>query len=221
MQNDLATKSLIEFLSFNKLAAYGVDLKTQAIIYWNQRAEHELGYPSKQVLGKPCYKVLCGISSNFKCENNCRHVVLGKKKTGGSIDLALLKHKTGLLKTVSLVHLLFPGAYSGDSVLLHVFKSKGSEANIEGLKALFPLLEADDHSQDSSMVDLIPAHSSLTPRELEITGLLATGRTTEEIELELTISRTTVRNHIQNILSKTGSHNRLQAVAYAYRNNLI
>ena len=219
MQNDQATKSLIEFLSFNKLAAYGVDLKTQVIVYWNQRAEHELGYPPDEVLGKPCYRVVCGISDNFKCENDCRHVVLGKKKTGGSIDLALLKHKTGFLKTVTLVHLLFPGAYTGDAVLLHVFKEKGSKANIDGLKTFF--LESDRHSQDSSMVDSIPAHSSLTPRELEITSLLAHGSTTEEIESELTITRTTVRNHIQNILSKTGSHNRLQAVAYAYRNNLI
>jgi DNA-binding NarL/FixJ family response regulator len=31
----------------------------------------------------------------------------------------------------------------------------------------------------------------------------------------------TVRNHIQHLISKLGLHSQIEAVAYAYRNNLV
>ena len=61
----------------------------------------------------------------------------------------------------------------------------------------------------------------LTEREIQVLVLLARGEGTNSIAKELTISKTTARNHIQNILPKLGVHTRLEAVAHALRHRLV
>ena len=63
--------------------------------------------------------------------------------------------------------------------------------------------------------------AGLSPREREILGLLADGRTQGQIATELVISSKTVATHIQHILSKLGVHTRAQAVALAFRRGLV
>jgi DNA-binding NarL/FixJ family response regulator len=63
--------------------------------------------------------------------------------------------------------------------------------------------------------------SKLTPRELEILRLLANGMGQEEIALQLFISRKTVATHIEHVLQKLGVRSRAQAVALAYREDLV
>jgi two-component system nitrate/nitrite response regulator NarL len=55
-------------------------------------------------------------------------------------------------------------------------------------------------------------HRGLTPREQHILDLLTRGLETHQIVRELGVSQSTVRTHIQNILSKLGVHTRLEAV---------
>jgi len=64
-------------------------------------------------------------------------------------------------------------------------------------------------------------HTSLSPREREILGLLADGRTQSQIASDLVISSKTVATHIQHILSKLGVNTRAQAVALAFRRGLV
>jgi two-component system nitrate/nitrite response regulator NarL len=66
-----------------------------------------------------------------------------------------------------------------------------------------------------------PDTSGLSPREREILGLLADGRTQTQIAAELVISSKTVATHIQHILSKLGVNTRAQAVALAFRRGLV
>ncbi|MFD9406339.1 response regulator [Streptomyces sp. NPDC059989] len=61
----------------------------------------------------------------------------------------------------------------------------------------------------------------LTPRELEIWQLLATGLDNAEIALELDISVSTVKNHITGIFGKLGVRDRAQAVIAAYESGLV
>jgi DNA-binding NarL/FixJ family response regulator len=61
----------------------------------------------------------------------------------------------------------------------------------------------------------------LTRRESEVLGLMAEGATNEEVADRLFISRNTVRNHVQNILTKLGAHSRLEAVVIATRTGLV
>ena len=64
-------------------------------------------------------------------------------------------------------------------------------------------------------------HGDLTPRELEILGMLAKGMSTEGISSSLFLSEHTVRNHVRNILAKLGAHSKLEAVAVAARDGIV
>ena len=61
----------------------------------------------------------------------------------------------------------------------------------------------------------------LTLREQEILGMLAMGKSGNEIADELHIAPLTVRTHIRNLMSKMGVHSRLEAVAFGLKNGII
>ena len=61
----------------------------------------------------------------------------------------------------------------------------------------------------------------LTPREREVLGLLAEGLAADAIAKELFISKKTVGTHLEHIFTKLGVRSRAQAVAVAYRNELV
>jgi len=54
---------------------------------------------------------------------------------------------------------------------------------------------------------------SLTPRELEVLRLVATGLSNREIAAELVIATATVKKHIATIFSKLSVNRRTQAIA--------
>jgi pimeloyl-ACP methyl ester carboxylesterase/DNA-binding CsgD family transcriptional regulator len=60
----------------------------------------------------------------------------------------------------------------------------------------------------------------LTPREIEILGLLVAGQSNRKIADGLVLSERTVARHIANIYEKTGSHGRAEVTAYALRHRL-
>ena len=63
--------------------------------------------------------------------------------------------------------------------------------------------------------------STLTTRELEVLEHLAEGLSNQAIADKLAVSLNTVRNHVQNVLTKLHAHSRLEAVAAAVRQGLI
>lgn len=58
----------------------------------------------------------------------------------------------------------------------------------------------------------------LSPRELEIAGLIAEGLSNKEIGEKLFLTNGTVRNHISAILEKTGLEHRTQIAVYYLKN---
>jgi len=60
----------------------------------------------------------------------------------------------------------------------------------------------------------------LTQREVEILGLIAQGLTNGEIADRLFLSNHTIKTHINRIFAKTGSRDRVAAIAYAQRHNI-
>jgi DNA-binding NarL/FixJ family response regulator len=63
--------------------------------------------------------------------------------------------------------------------------------------------------------------AAITPREAEVLRLLSCGMTNRAIADTLSISPTTVRNHIEHLLSKLGAHSKLEAVVTAARTGMI
>jgi DNA-binding CsgD family transcriptional regulator len=61
----------------------------------------------------------------------------------------------------------------------------------------------------------------LSPREIEVLRLLATGASTQAIADALFISHATARTHVTNILRKLEVSSRGAAVAYAYQHGLV
>jgi two-component system nitrate/nitrite response regulator NarL len=61
----------------------------------------------------------------------------------------------------------------------------------------------------------------LSPRQRQVLGLLAEGTPAREIATRLDLAEATVRNHIRLILRKLGCHSQLEAVAVAFRLNLL
>jgi two-component system nitrate/nitrite response regulator NarL len=63
--------------------------------------------------------------------------------------------------------------------------------------------------------------AALTQRERECLSLLVAGLDTTAMMRELGVSRTTVRTHLQAVLSKLDVHSRLEAASFAVRHNLV
>jgi two-component system, NarL family, response regulator LiaR len=68
-----------------------------------------------------------------------------------------------------------------------------------------------------------PDHSlpdGLTPREREVLGLIAAGRSNKRIALELGVAEKTVKTHVGHVLAKLGVSDRTQAALVAVRAGL-
>lgn len=64
------------------------------------------------------------------------------------------------------------------------------------------------------------SEEKLSPRELEVLGLITKGLTNKEIGNQLDITENTVKKHLQNILEKLHLGNRVQAAAFALEKGL-
>lgn len=66
-----------------------------------------------------------------------------------------------------------------------------------------------------------PEVTELTPREREVTRMVARGMSTEEVARELIIGEATVRTHLYRVRTKLGVRDRAELVSLAYRTGLI
>ena len=64
-------------------------------------------------------------------------------------------------------------------------------------------------------VVLVRPRNPLTPRELDVLSIVASGVPLQEAAAKLHLTPGTVRNYISVILRKTGARNRLEAVRIA------
>ena len=72
---------------------------------------------------------------------------------------------------------------------------------------------------EGSATEPLPDYD-LTPREYEVLGLLVQGLSNTEISHELSVTHSTVKAHVSNILSKMGASSRAEAVSLAIRHKL-
>jgi DNA-binding NarL/FixJ family response regulator len=63
--------------------------------------------------------------------------------------------------------------------------------------------------------------AELTERELEVLTLVAEGLSTTEVADKLYVSKSTVKFHVSNLLTKLGLRDRLQLAVYAHRAGVV
>jgi DNA-binding NarL/FixJ family response regulator len=77
------------------------------------------------------------------------------------------------------------------------------------------LFEKAVAAPDSPAAPLSPELAELTPRELEVLRLIATGANNREIAEQLYIAERTVKNHVTSILNRLNLRDRTQAALFA------
>jgi DNA-binding CsgD family transcriptional regulator len=101
-----------------------------------------------------------------------------------------------------------------DTVAMELDAARGVFAE---LGAAPDLARLDSLAPDGTSFDT----HGLTPRELEVLRLVATGATNKAIAAGLVLSERTVDRHVSNIFTKLGVSSRAAATAYAYENQLV
>jgi NarL family two-component system response regulator LiaR len=89
---------------------------------------------------------------------------------------------------------------------------------VNGQRAMMLATKPPRPSHDPNMELRI---GTLSRREREILGLLASGWSNRRIAQERFLSLHTVRTHVQSILVKLGVHSKLEAVAFAYQHGMV
>jgi ATP/maltotriose-dependent transcriptional regulator MalT len=100
----------------------------------------------------------------------------------------------------------------------------GAALELAAARAAFERLgAAPDAARAGRLMSDVPptlAHR-LTPRELQVLRLVATGKTNRAIADTLVVSERTVDRHVSNIFTKLDVASRAAATAYAYRHRLV
>jgi two-component system response regulator DegU len=78
-----------------------------------------------------------------------------------------------------------------------------------------------EEREERGEVPALPLLDELTPRELEVLGLVAQGKTNQEIAKSLFISGATAKVHVQRIIRKLRVSDRTQAVVRAFELGLV
>lgn len=63
--------------------------------------------------------------------------------------------------------------------------------------------------------------TELSPREVEVLGLMVRGRSNKQVASELQIAEDTAKNHVKNILKKLGAQDRTHAATEAIQRGII
>jgi ATP/maltotriose-dependent transcriptional regulator MalT len=96
------------------------------------------------------------------------------------------------------------------------FELEAARGVFAGLQAAPDLARVEALTRAAASTD----PSGLTPRELEVLRLVASGKSNREIASELVLSEHTVARHLQNIYAKLGVSSRTAASAYAFARGL-
>ena len=141
--------------------------------------------------------------------------------------LAALRRALGLWQELQAP---YPAARTRGSIALAcraLGDEDGAALELDAARAAFERLEAApdlahvDALRARPLVSAAASRGGLTPRELTVLTLVATGRTNRQIAAELHLSEKTVDRHVSNIFAKLDVPSRAAATAYAFRHRLL
>lgn len=185
------------------------------IVLWNESAEKILGHPAREVLGKACCEVMHGRddAGNLYCLPNCN--VMSMVRLGQRVQNYDIQTHTRIGQCVwlNVSTLTLPGSRPGQEIVVHLFRDITSKHRLKEL--------VGERGGGGVILESNNGGPDLTRRELQILRMVAEGLKTQPIAEKLNISEATVRNHVQNILTKLEAHSRLEAVALAMKHRLL
>jgi len=161
------------------------------IIDLNRAATEQTGYNREDVVGRTPLEVGIGKGELVKVLDSLINLFSGESVRGAQYRVI---RKDGTE---------FP-------VLVDISVIKDSEGNpISGVVVLKDLTEREQ------------IEAQLGDRELAILRMISNGTTTSEIATRLSLSEATIKRDVRDILDKFGVRNRSEAVAEAYKRNLV
>jgi PAS domain S-box-containing protein len=207
--------NLAQLLATTADGGFAIDAEGR-IVVWNHAAENMLGYTAREAVGRPCCDLLMGHDDNGNrlCCRGCygRDLVRMRDQVH-NFDMRA-RTKAGSMIWVNVSTLMVSSDGIGD-MTVHLLR------DVTATREILAVIR-ERLSTPASLVAAAPdGNGALTRRELEILRIISTGLNTKGAAEKLHVSPATVRNHVQNILSKLGAHSRLEAVAYATRHHLI
>lgn len=206
--------------------AYAVDAN-QRIIYWDPGCEELFGHSANWVLGRPCCDVMCGknpVTGASFCKRDCSVAKMASGEANNAPNSFSIKskNKAGKDITLSVNVALVPSPCKKGWIVMHLLNRSMARDVVTSIDYA---LSSDKHASPSKSYDISIGKDEevlrLTKRELQVLQLLAEGISLQNIGKRLSISLTTVRNHMQHIQKRLGVHSQTEAVAYAYRHNLV
>jgi len=143
---------------------------------------------------------------------------LAPPSDGAAPAIVLLSSDPQPVWTTQALRLGVRAVLPRDASAAEVLAAVGAASN--GLAVL------DPHDLEGLLAASSPAPSSaensvLTPRELEVLGMLAEGAANKHIAWKLGISEHTVKFHVASILGKLNAATRTEAVAIGMRKGMI
>src|SRR5574337_883937 len=184
------------------------------ILFCNQAAETILEASAQQVVGQECREFFNGRDSNGNqlCQWPCPlKMSLSRGDLIQHFEMAT-RTRTGKPLWIDVSCVALPCNDNQPPTVVHLFRDVTAAHQLEVL--VRQQLAQTQLAMSEKTVSPVSSIGELTRRELQVVTLMRTGATTAAIAEQLFISKTTVRNHIQNIFSKLKVHSRLEAVAY-------
>lgn len=220
-------KRLFQSLARTNDGAFIID-GHHRIIFWNQAAEKILGHTAEEVNGRQCYEILGGRDERGRtlCQRFCRVTIQAERGNVLPNQDVFVHTQTGEGRWLNVTTFVYPVEDKTIApVIVHVFRdateNKSYQHFVNQVLSASERLQEEDGHQIISSTPTEPQADGLTAREWQVLELLAQGLSTNEIANTLTISPSTVRNHVQSVLEKLEVHSRLEAIAYAYQHGMI
>jgi len=191
------------------------------VVSWNEAAERLLGRSAADAVGRHCHEVMHGLTPAGAplCGPDCAVVALCRQGNAPRRFEMVARRPDGSEVWLDVTTVTIEDEHP---LAVHVLSESVSAKRLAGVAAEVArkLTEAapERRADEAALAQITHA---LTPREVEILRLVAAGIGTDEIATRLSLSRSTVRNHVQNILPKLGVHTRVEAVVLALKSGLV
>ena len=214
------------------------DAATQRIVLWNPAATDIFGYSPSEALDGMRVEDL--VPERFKAPHRAGMARYSETGRGRYLDANKLLDLPAVAKSGKLIRVelsLSPVAAkdaSGGPYVLAIVRditerNRAEEFAAQLLRHLSgeqPVTEPDAALADVSSeprVSLGEARRSveLTARELEVLGLLASGKTNRQIAQEMLLSLSSVKAHVARVIEKLGVSDRTQAAVRAVELGLL